>query len=190
MSSTLRSSVLIRDGGVYCFRSPRCFTKFSGFTGQFRHIASSRGTRKTRKKVQLQKRAARVAWEQENRISLRMTLMRQYEEEERPKWAKKSHSFGHIRGEPRISLRSNEQQGEPNIRDNDVQCGIFWDIENVKNEYYSYFEASNLPEYILQPLSLKPFVISRTVLSLPSSKLTCHGPLRVLKPALTLSTPN
>jgi hypothetical protein len=106
----------------------------SGFTGQFRHIA--RASRKTRRiDCSRQKRAARVAWEQEKRMSLQTTLMQQYEEEARPKWATKSHSFGHTPGKPGISLNSNEQQGEPNIRDNDVQCGIFWDIENVKNEY-------------------------------------------------------
>ena len=85
---------------------------------------------------------ARLAWEQQKRDSLRTALIRQYEEEERPKWARNPVRLGQsftmdndLRGQPRVSLRSKEEQEARYNREEDVQCGIFWDIENVHNEY-------------------------------------------------------
>src|ERR1700737_169852 len=74
----------------------------------------------------------RLELEREKRTSLRTSLIRQYEEETRPKWAQRERES--VKGSDTTKERRNYVFS--NSRDDqDIQCGIFWDIENVNNEY-------------------------------------------------------
>ena len=148
MSSASRGRVILRDSGLHCYCSSRCL-RAAPSNIQIRHI-SRRIARKPRPiGTDLSRQTkARLALEREKRDSLRAALIRQYEEEERPKWAKNNVRLGQsfkmdndLEGRPRVSLKSREQQNASRIRETDVQCGIFWDIENVSNEYASDLSA-------------------------------------------------
>jgi len=88
---------------------------------------------------------ARLDWEREKRHSLRTLLIQQYEEEERPRWSRTAKRLGtdDVREQPAdgeywtsrdsLGFRGQRQRHE------EVQCGIFWDIENVRNEYVPLF---------------------------------------------------
>jgi len=82
---------------------------------------------------------ARLAWEREKRHSLRTLLIQQYEEEERPNWQRAAKRLetdeptgesGYWNSRDTLGYRAQQQRHE------NVQCGIFWDIENVRNEYH------------------------------------------------------
>lgn len=148
MSSRSRSSLLLRDSSHYCRRSTQCLHEIQSPNRVLclRNMAARRLiSRRSLKKIPEAERPsyARVAWERQKRDSLRTALIRQYEEEERPKWAKGSVRLGQSfrmdkdrRGTPRVSLRSKDEQSAQYTREEEeVQCGIFWDIENVRNEY-------------------------------------------------------
>lgn len=145
MSSSSRSGLLLRDSSHYCRRSPRCLPNILSPNHDIcsRELGARHISRRSWKKMpEIDRRKwARLAWEQQKRDSLRTALIRQYEEEERPKWARNSVRLGQsfrmdndIRGKPRVSLRSKQEQDSQYNREEDVQCGIFWDIENVRNE--------------------------------------------------------
>ena len=142
MSSTSRSGLILRDSSHYCRHLPRCLISPNRELC-LPNIGTRYISRRSLKKMPEihRRKLARLTWEQQKRDSLRTTLIRQYEEEERPKWARNSVRLGQsfrmdsdTRGEPRVSLRSQEEQNALYNREEDVQCGIFWDIENVRNE--------------------------------------------------------
>ena len=82
---------------------------------------------------------ARLDWEREKRHSLRTLLIQQYEEEERPKWSRTARRLEADDGKDEESVywtsRDTSAYKGKRQRHEEVQCGIFWDIENVKNEY-------------------------------------------------------
>jgi hypothetical protein len=114
---------------------------------QVRHL--SRRQRKPPKKRPTKARTRvinkhELAWRHEKSDYLRTTLMRQYEEEERPRWSRGTVRIGQSfnvgsktpsqESSPNVSI--SQDSHEPQITPHeDVQCGIFWDIENVHNKY-------------------------------------------------------
>lgn len=203
MSSSSRSGMILRDSSHCCRHSTRCL-----FSPNRELCLPNIGTRHIsrrswKKMPEIDRRKlARLAWEQQKRDSLRTALIRQYEEEERPKWVRNSVRLGQsfrmdndIRGEPRVSLRSQEEQSAQYNREEDVQCGIFWDIENVRNECapstpFHSMVCSNLVGHILQQLLPKRSEISPAVPSPPSFKPTSPTKPPSLNPASTQSTPS
>jgi hypothetical protein len=122
----------------------------------------------------------RLAWRQERSDSLRTALMRQYEEEARPRWSSNSGRLGQSfnvdtetspEGSPQASM--NNQASHVPHGGGDVQCGIFWDIENVRNEYIPLRHRSDPQDLTLQQSSLKRFVILLAVQLLQYFKRTC-----------------
>ena len=100
------------------------------FFGQ--HRRGFKRINKVSTKVAARFQQARLKWEREKRNSLRTTLIRQYEKEEKPNWSR-----NRIRLTQSVSNFSQIKQsvgGAQRTLDEDVQCGIFWDIENVGNE--------------------------------------------------------
>lgn len=97
---------------------------------------------------------ARLDWEREKRHSLRTLLIQQYEEEERPRWSKTAKRLvtddvreqhgdgGYWTSSNSFGFRGQRQRHE------EVQCGIFWDIENVRNEYVPLFYVNVNEEHI------------------------------------------
>src|ERR1700733_11117652 len=75
------------------------------------------------------KSQARLATRQQ-RISLRTTLIRQYEEEERPKWQRRvQQDMDFEETPPKPSswpLQNGWRQSESSRNDEEVECGIFW----------------------------------------------------------------
>ena len=63
------------------------------------------------------------------RDALRTRLLTQYEEERRPRFIRKAIRFRSESGD----------QDSRHLREDDVYCGIFWDIENVRHEHASRY---------------------------------------------------
>ena len=89
---------------------------------------------------------ARLDWEREKRNSLRAALIREYEKKERSKWVRNvrriEQSFSQDTAKEHESSKCSPLSPRPidsqfSYKEN-VQCGIFWDIENVWNEYSGY----------------------------------------------------
>jgi hypothetical protein len=123
---------------------------------------------------------SQLAWRQERSDSLRTALMRQYEEEARPRWSSNSERLGQSfnvdteassEGSPRGSMNNQTSHGPE--RSGDVQCGIFWDIENVRNEYIPLCHRSDPQDPTLQQSSSKRFVTLLVVQLLQCFKRTC-----------------
>ena len=70
------------------------------------------------------------------RDALRARLLTQYEEERRPRFVRKAIHF-------RSTNTDARDQDSRHLREDDVHCGIFWDIENVRHEYVSIYIRAN-----------------------------------------------
>jgi hypothetical protein len=123
---------------------------------------------------------SRLAWRQERSDSLRTALMRQYEEETRPRWSCNSERLGpslnvHTEtssgGSPQAAMNNQSSQNPQESKE--VQCGIFWDIENVRNEYIPLLPRSDIQGHTLRQSSLKRFVTLLAVQLLQYFKRTC-----------------
>ena len=66
------------------------------------------------------------------RDALRTRLLAQYEEERRPRFVRKAIHF-------RSTNTDARDQDSRHLREDDVHCGIFWDIENVRHEHVSIY---------------------------------------------------
>jgi hypothetical protein len=66
------------------------------------------------------------------RDALRARLLTQYEEERRPRFIRKAIRF-------RMTNTESGDQDSRHLREDDVHCGIFWDIENVRHEQVSHY---------------------------------------------------
>jgi hypothetical protein len=170
------SSSILSDR-VTCSRCARRIVRPSPLSINFaRHITRVQPTPKQASRLA----QARLDWERERRHSLRTLLIQQYEESERPKWQRTAKRLGNDEAsteEPgywstreAYSCRNRRQR----LGQEELQCGIFWDIENVRNEYVLNDYAD--PGHILLPSSLRLFGISLDVDTPLSSKLICLGP--------------
>jgi hypothetical protein len=113
---------------------PKCCIRSLEFNIQQRRHRSNRpAARRGRTTVQ-----KRLDWEREKRDSLRTTLVRQYEDQERPRWTKRDRDLENLDVDPprhpaRSSMADRRLVEPLNDDGQDIQCGIFWDIENVRN---------------------------------------------------------
>jgi hypothetical protein len=130
-----------------------------------------------------------LAWRYEKSDSLRTALMRQYEQDERPKWSRATVQIGQSF---KVGYRTPSQESSPKVsmnrdshesqitRHEDVQCGIFWDIENVHNEYvHDLFVCFNLQDRTRRQSLSKQSVILLVVQIPQSFKHTCRVSLSV-----------
>lgn len=61
------------------------------------------------------------------RDALRTRLLSQYEEDRKPRFIRKAIRF-------RSTNAESGDRDSRHLREDDVRCGIFWDIENVRHE--------------------------------------------------------
>lgn len=122
--------------------SPRCILLWRPFVNarQCRHYI--RQSRRVRKLASNEKE--RLA----KREQLRSSLLRQYEEESKPMLVRNAVRFEQSSLDEYYKERSPDQHQEPRqelrqSRDDDINCGIFWDIENVRQEYMPPTYISN-----------------------------------------------
>jgi hypothetical protein len=125
----------------------------------------SRQTRRPRKLLPHEKE--RLA----KRELLRSHLLRQYEEERRPLLVRNAIRFEQSPLEQSYNNISPEQDQESpreprQSLDDNIHCGIFWDIENVKHEYL----PSN--QYVLISSSDPPAVVIEAIRDFAGTRIT------------------
>jgi hypothetical protein len=95
---------------------------------------------------------ARLEFQHQKRRKLRATLIKEYERKERRKWSENivnrlENSFSEDVQEGTWSYASSGSSSAIDHRyrhdlEDDIQCAIFWDIENVWNEYSSSYHCA------------------------------------------------